>query len=217
MTPDSPRPDPILLTPREAAVLTSRILRQAPWARGMEPAVSAIVLATHLATGDGLDALDRDWAVITAAIPAAIAARREAPSGWRIDGAGAHAFVCMPTVLDHLLPAAAEGERRVVVTNCAEAQHLAALPMLAAPYGLALSLRPTPGGAEVAARPAAGEETGPPAEPRLYAVSTALLAALRERADSYLVPESEASRSHAGDGTGTFPPGPEQAAAPGGA
>ncbi|MBE2277059.1 MAG: hypothetical protein IAE87_12290 [Rhodobacteraceae bacterium] len=217
MTIDPPSPDRILLTPREATVLTSRILRQASWAKGIEAAVGAIVLGTHLAEGDGLDALERDWASIAAATPAAITAHRDAGAGWRIDGAGAHAFVCMPTVLDHLLPTATGGDRQVVVTNCTEAQHLTALSALAAPYGLVLSVRPTPDGAEIVARRAAEGELGPPAEPRLYPVSAALLAALRQRADNYLVPESEASRSHAGDGTRAFPLEPERVASSGAA
>ncbi|MDN2565059.1 hypothetical protein N1F89_02400 [Aquibium sp. A9E412] len=207
---------PVLVRPREARTVCSRILRQSAWDWGLEPAVTAMVLAAEHDGLGGLRALAEDWPAIRSAAPRRMSVRRHA-DGIVFDAAGCHALVAAPSILDRLLPAAGDGPAEVAVTRCPAARLLGALVRFAARDGLALAVEADGDAARLAARRAAAAE---PFDPLALSradltVERALWARLGRTAAGYLIPESAVSRSHAGDGTRAFPLADAQGTRPG--
>lgn len=197
------------IKPREARVIASRILRQADWDWGLEPAVASVVLAAHRQGLDGLAVLEKDWEAIRRSHPERIAANDVGPHAWRFDCAGCHAFVAAPSLLDHLGQGVHRaGTASVTVANCLRPELLAVLRPFGKDYGLAIEFA-----AGSDATPAIAASRQPPgvaaANSRLpggsYAVPSDLWPRLQRMALGYLVPESEISRGHAGDGTRDLP------------
>lgn len=199
----------LALKPREARVLVTRILRQADWDWGLEPAVGTVVLAAHLMELEGLDVLDRDWGAIRASRPEAIVAAT-GPHGVRqLDCSFCHAFVAAPAILDCLVADVAACGRSVVeIRQCASPALLAVLATFGPRYAMAIEVEDEPGRTVVSARSNGGRLKRPaPGELSAadFRVAADLWDRLRARACAYLVPESETSRSHAGDGTAASP------------
>lgn len=199
----------IALKPREARVIVTRILRQADWGWGLEPAVGTVVLASHLAGFHGLDMLDREWDAICASRPEAILAVTDRLGVNRLDCGSCHAFVAAPTILDYLVRDVAARRRSVIeIRQCASPALLAALATFGPCYAMTVEVEDGHGCTIIS-----GLDDGGRAERCAsselsasdYRVDIALWERLRARAFAYLVPESDISRSHAGDGTLAFP------------
>lgn len=174
----------IAVTRREARVTTARILRQCAWPAGHEPAVTAAVLA---AGGTGLAALDRDWPDIAGADLG-----RLHVAGAVFDGGGLHALVIIPFIVD-LLAERLDQENRISirVTGIAAPELLAAVAAFGPRHGAAFFRTAEGFTAEksIACPPPAQDD---------FVVDAALWRRLCDRAEGYLVPESEISRRHAG-------------------
>lgn len=201
----------IAIKPREARVTLTRILRQADWDWGMEPAVGAFVLAAQYGALDGLSVLDRDWEAIRTSRPDRMTALRIGPNAWQLDAAGCHAFVAAPSVLDHLVAGGRDQTMAsVTVEACATPGMMQALAVFGGSYGLSISTRAEHGSAVLTAVHSPGSYLPmPPLDEIDYVVAVDLWHRLLSRSLDYLVPESEVSRGHAGDGTQSFPLTPE--------
>ena len=202
------RRESLVVKPREARVVVTRILRQAAWDWGLEPAVGSMVLAAQLIRLDGLGVLDRDWDEIRSTDPAGISVSRAGAEGWRLDVGGCHPLVSAPSILDHLLMADAFHRITVSVGGCFLPELLGAVCFFGPRYGLTITLstlddRPV----LTAIRAPTGEapQAISPLQASDYVVDRATWDRLLCRSQAYLIPESEVSRGHAGDGTGIFP------------
>lgn len=216
--PLSPKTQLLAIKPREARMTVSRILRQAQWDWGLEPAVTSIVLAAHRQRLSGLDVLDRDWEQIRTSRPEAIEASVAGENAWLLSARECHALVAAPSVLDFLIAGifwrtAAD----VVVKRCAAPEMLGALPLFGPRYGLRITARITDDGIRLSAlrdlEPTPALSLFVALQKDDYPVDVHVWERLRRRSQDYLVPESEISRGHAGDGTRAFPLTPPEAAA----
>lgn len=177
----------IALTRREARVTVARILRQAAWPAGHEPAVTAAVLAAEGLGLPGLASLDHDWAAIAASEP-----RRLQVADGIVDCGGMHALVALPFIIDLLVERLARDDRASVrVAGTVRPDLLAAIESFGPRHGAAFTVD---GHAVIAVRSAAPPRALHPD----FTVDAALWRRLCLRAEAYLVPESEISRRHAG-------------------
>ena len=198
----------LAIKPREARVTVTRTLRQARWDWGLEPAVGSVVLAAHLRGLDGLGVLDRDWEFISGSYPEAMTATPTGRGAWRIQAGGCHALVAAPSILDHLVTGLSQGRATVIVENSTASDLLAALAFFGPRYGFSLSVEDQ--GSQTALM---ALHTGAPVrhgglsalQAADYVVEAAVWRRLLSRSSGYLIPETEVSRSHAGDGTRAFP------------
>lgn len=174
----------IAVTRREARVTTARILRQAAWPTGHEPAVTAVVLAAGAA---GLAALDRDWPDIAAGDLG-----RLRVDGAVFDGGGLHALVALPFIVDLLVERLTGQDRTTIrITGVAAPELLGAITAFGPRHGAMFIMR----GDEI---DAVRSDERPQASHDDFAVDPDLWRRLCVRAEGYLVPESEISRRHAG-------------------
>lgn len=177
----------IALTRREARVTVARILRQAAWPTGHEPAVTAAVLAAEGLGLPALASLDHDWPAIAGSDPQ----RLQAADG-AVDCGGMHALVALPFIVDLLVERLARDDRASVrVIGAARPDLLAAIQAFGPRHGAAFGVDGTAVSAVRADAPARALHGD-------FAVDAALWQRLCTRAEAYLVPESEISRRHAG-------------------
>ncbi len=177
----------IALTRREARVTVARILRQAAWPTGHEPAATAAVLAAQGLGLPALASLDHDWPAIAASDP-----RRLQVADADIDCGGMHALVALPFIIDLLVERLARQDGvSLRVTGAVRPDLLAAIRAFGPRHGAAFAVD---GDIVTAARSA----DPPRALQADFAVDAALWQRLCVRAETYLVPESEISRRHAG-------------------
>jgi hypothetical protein len=199
---------PLAIKPREARVTVTRTLRQARWDWGLEPAVGSIVLAAHIAGLDGLGVLDREWDLIGNSCPEAMKATPTGSGAWWVHAGDCHAFVAGPSILDHLMAGIGEGRATVIIEAVTSAGLLEALAFFGPRYGFSLSLaQHRSQTALTALRTGAPARDGAlsPLQSEDYIVDATVWRRLLERSSSYLIPETEVSRGHAGDGTRAFP------------
>ncbi len=196
--------------PREARVTVSRVLRQADWDWGLEPAVTSVVLAAHLKGLEGFVSLQRDWEQIRTSRPESNSAVVTSSSAFVLACPECHAVVAAPSVLDHLVTGALEhGSTQVTIEGCSAPEMLEALVFFAPRYGISITARVAGDTVWLSAArddpPARTTPTFSALQKADYWVDAQTWERLRSRSQDYLVPESEVSRSHAGDGTRSFP------------
>lgn len=200
----------IAIKPREAREMVTRILRQADWDWGMEPAVGLFVLAAQYGNLDGLSVLDQDWQAIQTSRPDRMTALRTGPSTWQLDVTGCHAFVAAPSVLDHLIAGTRDRvTATITVEACVTPRMMRSLVMFGGSYGLSISIRVGRESAVLTAVQSPASDRSMPPGNADCVLAVDVWHRLRSRSLDYLVPESEISRRHAGDGTKSFSLTPE--------
>lgn len=123
------------LSVRETRMIVERILLVTGLPEGFVPAVRDCVLYSQAMGLDGLEELKRAFEVLKQARPQAIRALSERDRSV-LDGAGQHAWVAAPGVLDIALASARNGSaHEIAVGNLVAPRELCVLASLAGRYG----------------------------------------------------------------------------------
>ncbi len=182
--------------------MCSRILKQCDWSSGLEPAVTSFILQAQVQGLNALSMLVSDWANVRYAAPKTMTVQRQEDGSLVFDAAGCHALVAAPSILDHLI--AAEPNADITVSDCPRAKTLAPLEQLALRFGKRINVTIAGEDSALFSRPITVAPVSAGYLETAYRdilLPEVLWRELSTLAAKYLIPESEVSRSHAGDGT----------------